>query len=394
MPQVTKLSPKGKTQKIMETIIFDRKLNDFARKYFIKDGKFSNAELSRTILNDIENMKKHICLLLLYYDSVCFNVYGENMLIPFLINLFGEKGLENLLEQGAIRFLLETTSIMHICKPHPGIQPLCTGSMSSDVHSIPEASLDEGFNRCTLPLTRKYKRGISKKILNNFSVHPVGVNSRIVESVNSSYNNNFFGDFGLPAIKELKLLNSEESKKLNHIATQYLDLALISYFKYSSLDNYDLILLNDKQIKQMKNTEKITEYTDKIFQFEKTPNFEELLSIKKITPEQIPEFRKKKNSIKFRKWIASLSQQEIESFDTKEYIDSIDKSKTFWQSGQGRVFKTLTVNTISTILSPATMGASLALGSGISLLDEFYLSSLLSNWNPRFFFNETINPIL
>ena len=153
-----------------ETIIFDRKFNDYARKYFIRDGKYNDAELAKTMQADTNFMKEHICQLLLYYDSVCFNVYGENMLIPFLIKTFSQKGFENLLEQKAIRFLLETTSIMHIEKPHPAIQPLCSATMSSEVHKNPQASLEEGLRRCIIPMDRKYKRSISRKILNNFKV--------------------------------------------------------------------------------------------------------------------------------------------------------------------------------------------------------------------------------
>ena len=73
-----------------ETIIFDRKFNDYARKYFIRDGKYNDAELAKTMQADTNFMKEHICQLLLYYDSVCFNVYGENMLIPFLIKTFSQ----------------------------------------------------------------------------------------------------------------------------------------------------------------------------------------------------------------------------------------------------------------------------------------------------------------
>ena len=377
-----------------ETVIFDRKFNDYARKYFIRDGKYNDAELAKTMQADTNFMKEHICQLLLYYDSVCFNVYGENMLIPFLIKTFSQKGFENLLEQKAIRFLLETTSIMHIEKPHPAIQPLCSATMSSEVHKNPQASLEEGLRRCIIPMDRKYKRSISRKILNNFKVHPENINKNIVESVNKSYMANLFEKQGLSAIKDLRELDSKESMLLNRIAQQYLDLAIISYFHYYSNDNYDLNIMSNSELEILKNTNKIEKYTDKTFQFEKVPNFKILIQDGKITPEDIPKLRQNKNSIKFRKWISSVSKQDFDSYDCKEYLDSIDKSKNFWTSNAGRCLKTISVNTVSTILAPTTFGLSLIVGNGLSLLDEFYINSLLKNWSPRFFFSETLNPII
>ena len=56
--------------------------------------------------------------------------------------------------------------------------------------------------------------------------------------------------------------------------------------------------------------------------------------------------------------------------------------------------KTLSVNTISTLLAPQTMGLSLIVGSRLSLLDEFYLKKKIKNWSPRFYFNETVRPLV
>lgn len=265
----------------------------------------------------------------LYYDTVCFDVYGENIIIPYLIHLFGEKGLENLLEQGAIKFLLSNTIITHLESPIKGIYPLQSGELSSAAHKNPEDSLALGFTFSINQLDRKKRKNLTKKILKNYNIHPKNISSRIVDSVYQGYKDNIFSTLGLPYIKSLEDFKIEESKKMAKIAEHYLDLSLMAYYQYSSIDSYPLELLNTEQIKHLKNIKKIKEYTDKTFNFEKIPNFEMLINTGRLKKEDIPEFRKNKHSIKFRKWIASLSQQDFETFDVKEYLDSIEGNKTF-----------------------------------------------------------------
>ena len=105
-----------------ETVIFDRKFNDYARKYFIRDGKYNDAELAKTMQADTNFMKEHICQLLLYYDSVCFNVYGENMLIPFLIKTFSQKGFPLLSKDDSRKniFLLQKGTLTELFKDPNG----------------------------------------------------------------------------------------------------------------------------------------------------------------------------------------------------------------------------------------------------------------------------------
>lgn len=209
----------------------------------------------------------------------------------------------------------------------------------------------------------------------------------------NEYNNNFFERLGLPYSKELSDFSTSDAEKIGNIANYYYELAIIAKLRYSSVDSFPLEILSDEEMKSLKRTKNVEEYTNKTFLFEKLPNFEILLEIGKIKPVDIPELRKNKNSINFRKWIASVTSQELDSFDCKEYLDFIDNNKNFWSSNAGRVLKTISVNTISGLLLPATGGLSLLGGNAISLLDEFYLTSLLS-WNSRFFFKKVINPLL
>lgn len=377
----------------MTTVIYDKKIDRYLRKYYIKKRNENVTELFKAYANDTEEIKKYICSLLLYYDSICMEITAENIAIPFFINLFTEKGFESLVEQNAIRFYLQSKPIMHMVTPVKGVNPLSTGTFSEGPYAIPEESIKCGLNFSSKQIDRKYRRCITRKLLKCYEKSIENIDTRVVESVYNEYNNNFFEKLGLPYSKELSDFSTSDAEKIGNIANYYYELAIIAKLRYSSVDSFPLEILSDEEMKSLKRTKNIEKYANKTFLFEKLPNFEILLEIGKIKPVDIPNLRKNKNSINFRKWIASVTSQELDSFDCKEYLDCIDSNKNFWSSNSGRVLKTISVNTISGLLLPATGGLSLLGGNAISLLDEFYLTSLLS-WNPRFFFKEVINPLL
>lgn len=377
----------------MATVIYDKKIDKYLRKYYIKKQNENVPELFKTFVNDTKEIKKYICSLLLYYDSVCMEITAENIAIPFFINLFTEKGFESLLEQNALRFYLQSKPIMHMVTPVKGINPLSTGTFNDGPYAIPEESIKFGLNFSSKNIDRKYRRCITRKLLKCYEKPINNIDTKVVESVYNEYNNNFFEKLGLPYLNELSNFSTKESEKIGEIANLYYELAIIANLKYSSIDSYPLQILSNEEMLSLKRTKNIENFTNKTFSFEKLPNFEILLDMGKIKPIDVPNFRKNNNSIRFRKWIASVTSQDFESFDSKEYLDCIEKNKNFWSSNSGRFLKTISVNTLSALLLPATGGLSLICGNVVSLLDEFYLNNLLS-WSPRFFFKDNINPIL
>lgn len=326
--------------------------------------------------------------------TICMQISAENIAVPFFINLFGKEGFEDLVEQGAIRFFLMTNPIMHVVTPVKGVCPLSTCTFKEGPYCIPEESIKYGFHFSKMQLERKYKRLLAKKLLKCYEKPIEEIDKRIVDSVYDAYKLNYFKNLNLPYEKELTDFTANDSEKIGDIANYYHNLAIVAKLKYSTLDSYPIELLNNEVIKNLKKTKNIIEYTDKTFNFEKVPNFNELLDMNKILITDIHSFRKNKHSVNFRKWISAIAQKDFESYDCKEYLDCLDNNKNFWETNKGRVLKTLSVNTVSTILAPTTIGLSLIVGSGLSLLDEFYLNSLLKKWSPRFYFNETVRPLV
>lgn len=376
--------------------VYDKEFNKFCRKYLIKGNGYDEKELVKTALNDYQNIIAYVASLFLYYDCICFDVYGENILIPFMIGLFGQKGFENLIEQGAIKFLLQTTTIVHPVEPIKGIVPLMTSSgFTTEVHSDPEASINEGLSRSTFNLNRKYRRNIKRKLVKVYNVHPKDLHIKVVDDIKQKYENNQFATLSLPNIKSLTDFNKQEIEKLATITNDYFDLAILSNFRYSSLAHPSIITLNNNQFSFLKKADLIRTYNDKIFQFEKIPNFLQLIKDGKIDLKVIPEFRKQKNSVKFRAWINSLTDKDFNEFDVSDYLDVIDNDKNFWNTNVGKFTRSMSVFAISSALAaPFTGPAALGIGIGTSLLDTFYIDALTKNWSPRFYIKENVQNLI
>ena len=148
----------------MKTVIYDTKVDKYLRKYYIKRNN-NEKLLAQQFIIETPEIIRYICNVLLYYDCICMQISAENIAIPFFINLFGKNGFEDLVEQGAIRFFLMTNPIMHMVTPVKGVCPLSIGTFKEGPYGIPEESIKHGFHFSSIPLERKYRRLLTKKLL-------------------------------------------------------------------------------------------------------------------------------------------------------------------------------------------------------------------------------------
>jgi hypothetical protein len=85
---------------------------------------------------------------LMVSPAVCNHVWGENVVLCRLIDGFGIAGVEQLLEEGALQFILWRPALNYALKaPLKGAQidPLTPGNHDSPAHSDPQASVEMGL---------------------------------------------------------------------------------------------------------------------------------------------------------------------------------------------------------------------------------------------------------
>lgn len=385
-------------------LIYYEKLNSFSRKYLIK-GNDPNPSNFITEFNDIQS---EIAELLMYHEGIAFYVFGENIPLTILINMFGVNGVESLLEQGAINFLFCKPEVTYNYDDIPGILPLQSGGYyTSKAHSDPEESVALGLKWLRNPLHEKQKRRLLKRVLGSYRIPSENISQNSVQFGIDGYNNNLFSSLGLPCEKDIHDLDRSERSKLCTFANECNKLAILSEFDYYTLDSFEIAKINDLEVDALKKASKVESNTDQIFSVENLPNFKEIIRNGLISYKELPQLRTTSNSIKFRKWIDEISANVNSSEITKEYLSSIENTKGCLEKGTGKFLKTMGVYAISCMageLVAGPIGACVggftgkvlepAVDLGINLFDTYILGGILKGWNPRHYFTEDVTKLI
>ncbi|WP_051967864.1 hypothetical protein [Brevibacillus thermoruber] len=171
----------------MSTTIFNQQLNEFSRKYLVKGNEHLIKD-TRQFLFEYRNVINSISEQFLLFDGVSFKVYGENIPLAVLINTFGVKGVEELLEQEAIEFVLWTSLVTYLVDDIPGVLPLQSGgTFTTSVHADPEASIESGLKWMRNPLPRKTRRLLTRKVLKAYKLLPEKLSREAVVKIKRKF---------------------------------------------------------------------------------------------------------------------------------------------------------------------------------------------------------------
>ncbi|MFW5889608.1 MAG: hypothetical protein ACOCUD_04430 [Bacillota bacterium] len=390
----------------MSSLVFDKDLNSFARKYLVKGNK--QTIKTRNMISRHNQIIRKVSETLLRHEGVAFKVYGENIPLAILTNIFGVSGVEKLLEQGAIKFILWTPVITYNSSNIDGILPLQSGNVTSETHYDPEKSAELGLKWMKKLPPKKDRRRLVRKTIKAYEVPPPEAANEAVKFGHEGYKSNIFENMGLSRRKDITDLNKKERAKLCSLATQCLELAILSEFKYHTLDSIDLMNLTCVEFNRLQKAKMIEKMEDKLFRIEKLPDFSELIKEEIIDIKEIPELRATKDAIKFRSWISNLADESDVEDVTKEYLDSITKSTGFFETNKGKFIKTVGVTSVSAgIGSLIGGGVGGIIGGivgkstleplvdfGLNLLDTYILSGITQGWHPRHYFDKQIRKVV
>ncbi|WP_417325144.1 hypothetical protein [Halarcobacter sp.] len=376
--------------------IYNKNLNDFTRKYLISNNKLSREDILFQGVN-YNNIKAQIFEDLLLYDKTTFKVYGENIPLAFLINELSVKGIERLIEKEDIQFALWTPSIMHVVSNIKGVVPLCSGRLNSPVHCEPEQSIESGLNFLT-NLSQKNKKIIKRKLRDKYIIPKEGIETESKEFTISAFKSNKFTSYGLNNEEDLTLLSKEKKETLNKCASDLLE--------YKFTISEQLTINRHSEFEPLfrgvvSNCIKHDEIVNEIITIENFPNLKEVFfNLKKTSFKDIIKLREKNNIKKFRNWLNEISDNVELNDVTKEYIDSIENSKGFFETKKGRFTKNITMSLlgagVGSIAGPMGTAIGGVTGSLISpsadfaldMIDEYFISELSKGWTPRMFFDE------
>lgn len=189
-----------------------------------------------------------------------------------------------------------------------------------------------------------------------------------------------------------------QKKVLNKCASDLLEYKFTISEQLMINQNSEFQLLFNSTLKNcIKHDEILTE----IIKIENFPNLKEVFfNLEKTTFKDIVKIREKNNIKKFRNWLNKISDNVELNEITKEYINSIENSKGFFETKKGRFTKNITMSLlgagVGSIAGPMGTAIGGVTGSLLSpsadfaldMIDEYFISELLKGWTPRMFYDE------
>lgn len=385
----------------MKTTIYDTELNDFSRKFLVKNPGVPDPSPIEFIAQAKNNDAKLFESLLLF-DITSFKVHGENIPLALLLNHFGVKNFEALLDQDAFDFILWNQMVTYMDDDIPGVDPLQSGSLNSPAHSDPEESIRLGFNWMTKQPRESDKRNIIRKVRDRYSLPDQSLAGNAVTISRSAFESGKLKPYGLsPDYCSFRDLDKDSRKKLCGCAEDILQYSHLLKNNMSSYSNFEFYQLFNESNK------KIHEVADLQGNFNELAELENMPDLRSLYPKiskpfhQIVKLRNKSSSKKFRTWLAECSSSEDVMDITKEYVDSIASAKGFFQTITGRITKNVAMSAVGADVGMLVAGPAGALGGagvakalepaadiGLDMLDEFVLSGLTKGWTPKMFFED------
>jgi hypothetical protein len=380
-----------------------RNLNDFSRKFIIR-GVYvptkQDAMLYKTRFDDIKSL---IFESLLLFDTTCFKVVGENVPLAVLINEFGVGGLEKLIDQNAIRFLHWKTMVGNMVDNIPGVIPLVAGNYNEGPYVDPEESISIGMKSLARQPNKDQRKTIVRKVRDLYESPASTETIDTTSFVTSAFNSGKLKPYGLDhEVLDLYKLPAEKKAELVKCAEELFEYKQLMASGHTSVENsrfFSLFIDTANKINKVKHSEVVSVVAD----LEGFPDLRKVYNNIHNPLSKVVSLREKKNVIKFRKWldeIPSLDRKDI----TRSYLDAIENPQGFFETQTGKLTKIMTMAMmgagVGALAGPigASVGAvagSLtssmiepALGVGLDLVDEYFISGITQGWTPRMFFKE------
>jgi hypothetical protein len=381
--------------------IFYRDLNDLCRKYLVLENVVSTEDAALAVKR-FKDQEASLFEQLLLFDQISLKVHGENIPLAVLLNVFGDKAFEALIEQDAIKFVLWTTNVFYMKSNVPGVHPIASGNFTSPAHTDPEASIELGLAWLRNKPSARRKRYLVKKIAPKYVLPNKELSVRAVDITKSAFDLNKLNSFGLsPLINPIENMRESERSLLCECATELLEYSFMiehGMSSYSKLSYFDLF---------SNSVQKIREASAAKLHFNELAKLEGLPDLKSLYPQlesglrQLPKLRNKRSSRKFREWLSSTEGGKAGEI-AREYIEDIANARGILDGTGGKFTKSVVMTAVGTGIGAAIGASPLAAVSGglvakllepaaefgLDLVDNFLLDRLLRGWTPRMFFDD------
>jgi len=380
--------------------IFYPDLNTFCRTYFISNRPVSPAE-GALLVPRWEEQEAALFEQLMLFDKISFKVFGENILVPVLIRMFGLKGFEALIEQKSLGFTLWSSDVTYLVSDVLGVDPLQFIVHNSEPHVDPEASIMHGFRWMKEKLSLDVRRRLTRKLLPFYQVMPKDLPEQAVHNVHSAYRSGALKLLGVNTEQDIHHLPVDARAELAKCASAVMEYSYLLGAHMTSFSNPHYYALFNNSASKVQAAEQIQKNFNAIASIEGFPDLKGLRSELGIPLSKLPKLRQKRSAVQFRDWLGTATYSDTDTSITREYINAIADAKGFFETKKGKITKSVTMTAVGTglgaLIGGAEGGATGAITAkllepaadfALDLLDEFLISGLARGWTPRMFFDD------
>ena len=346
----------------MPQTIFQTEVSDALRTYLIGDRPLTARETAEG-LKRLKVLEAEVYEQLLLFERISFKVVGENLVVPFLLKMFGSKGLEALIDQDALNFTLWTPSVTYWVADMPGLDPLQSGMFNSPAHADPEQSLELGFRAMNPVPDGRLRRLLTKKIIPLYSMPRSTLAADAVRLANSSFESGKLRLLGFSDdVTDLRKLNQDGRKRLCSCATELLEYTHQLETGLTSYTRPAFYTLFQDSASKLELAGRIADNFQAIATKTDIPDLKALFQLLKGNATELPRLRAKRSSVRFREWLEAATADSADPDIVKAYIKALEAPEAFFETRKGKITKSF----IKTVLG-AGLGAALAGPEGAAI---------------------------
>lgn len=242
---------------------------------------------------------------LMVAPRVTFKVYGENVVLATLLRMYGVRGLEELLDDGSVRFILWRGFIGGLQDQsliRQGILPIVHMNLDSSEHSDPEASCLAGM-KWAANFERRDRRRLARLATKKTDLTPEGAPAETWEALIEAHKNNDFTVDGLPADRPLSQTTPDEQERLVVLGGQLLEAAVLVENEldlYESDGTWRTMLQTAREVR---SSGSVVSTAETILRMERVPSIRQLLLERKLTEADVLRLRRHPATAAFREWM-------------------------------------------------------------------------------------------
>lgn len=354
----------------------------------------------RQFMIDVDSARLKVAEALVFSPRVTFRVYGENVVLAQLVAMFGVAGVERLLEDGAVDFVLWRSMTLHMTNNlRNGLRPLMGGELQTTPHVDPDASNTLGLNWVggSVRVGDQDRKRLVRLANDRMTVTPIGSGQRAVDLVSSAYEKGLLGERGLPGLIAMWDLPMADIERLSLLAGHLMEAEVAVAQGFDVHENEEAWAAMMAVCADLRTKERALQVTQEVLALEGLPSIPTLLLQNQLSLANIVDLRSRRETEEFRKWFWSRESPEDASKISAEYVASMAPSVDLKDRALFKTIRVCLITAISTALGVAAGGGVIAgavVGLAASFADAFWLETLASGVNPRRLATNVLRPMV